>query len=404
MRLRIHAVAWTLLSIAACSASGNGGEPDRKADDSQNDASVVEPLPADDAGGPIEPDADRSLICGKTGFCETRLPVSDDGVPLSLRRVWAVAQNDVWSVTAEGYVLHYDGEAWKVDYRARHPLHSLWVSATSVWIGGDMGLLFRRSKDGEWSRIEPWHLRSIRAIYGSDDDDVWFATDTNSLDHFDGSAITNHSVNIPGLRITSVFGRPGSPIYAAGHVAFDLADPTELGTHPDRSYAFELSNSGIATLNESFNEKLGFVPVSGFVTGSVDPARTIFMVGTQRRRELDNANRVRERIYFAHCMLGAAGDPFIVVPTLPGILNSTQHGGVSQHANEMSFPGMNYKPSNIQLPLYMWQVVRWNGRELTFGTLPMGPTFPHRPIFGAHAGPDESWIVGEGFALKGPNP
>ncbi len=399
MRVRSYVVAGLLVAIAACSASGAVTEPKREVIEPQVDAGLVDAAPLEDAPASF-PDADRPLLCGDAGFCETRLPRTDEDLPLSLRSVWATAPNDVWSVSAEGFVLHHDGTSWTVDYRTHHALHSVWATSTSVWVGGETGLLFRRSATGEWSRIEPGHLAPIRSIYGTSDDDVWFTRDDGSVDHYDGSTMTNHAVDIPGLRITTVFGRPDFSTYAAGHV---LGELSELGTFPDRPYAFELAASGLSIVNEALAEKSGFVPISGFVSNSVNPERRIFLVGYERRRET-YFGVVRETFHFRHCLFGAGSAVDIAAPDVPGVLNAEEHGYVSRHVLEMSFPGLNYKATDIRIPLHMWQVARWDGQKLTFSSLAMAPGHQPSHIYGAHAGATESWLVGDGFALKGPNP
>ncbi len=402
MRASSCAMAAALLAIAACSASG-AGEPPSSHSATDEDAGVLDldagPL-EDAAPPPLDLDAERPLVCGDAGFCETRLPRSDLGVPLSVRGVWAVGPSDVWSVTAEGFVLHYDGTSWKTEYRANHVLDAVWATPTSVWVGGEAGLLFHRSSTGQWSREEPGHVARIRAIYGTNDSDVWFTRDAGSIDHFDGATLTNHPTNIPGLRITSVFGREGFGTYAAGHVPGGAA---EAGVVPDRPYVFELSDAGITVLSTSLTETTGFVPVSGFVTNSTMDDRRIFMAGYEHRL-VTSGGVVHDQFHFAHCLFGAASPIEIVKPAVPGVLAPASGGGVPTPVAEMRFPGLNYKATDIRLALHMWQVARWDGRGLAFASLAMGHSMPPATIFGAHAGATESWIVGDGFALKGPNP
>ena len=395
MRLRAVVVAATLLAIAACSASGSVEEP-KPDGDAGLEASVLEAGAPEDATPPgIDLDADRPLVCGDAGFCETTVPLSDLGAPLSFRAVWSIGANDVWSVTAEGWVLHYDGTSWRVDYRTNHELYAVWATPTSVWAGGEAGLLFRRNAAGDWSRLETEHVAPMRSIYGTSDSDVWFTRDGNAVDHFDGANLTRRAVDVPGLRITSVFGRLGTGTYALGHVLGELG---EGGTMQDEPHVFELANGDVTPFNAALPQSRGFVPLAGFVTNSVDPDRRIFMAGHVRRRGEDAV----ERNHFAHVLFGAASAVTIVTPPEPGLLDPP--GNVSHHVLGMSLPGLNYKANDIRVALHMWQVLRWNGQGLTSASLAMGREVPPAPIFGAHAGATESWIVGDGFALRGPNP
>ncbi len=412
MRCRLHRALAALLAIAAisaisaiaavsaiaaCSASGAVDDSRRDGGALREEAGLTEAGPPEDAGPGLDLDAERPLACGDAGFCETRVPSSDLGVPLSFRGVWVAGANDVWSVTAEGWVLHHDGTSWTVEHRVNHELYAVWATPTSVWAGGEAGLLFHRNAAGEWSRVEPGHAAPIRSIYGTSDSDVWFTRDGSALDHFDGKTISKRPVDVPGLRITTVFGRIDVGTYALGHV---LGQRGDAGTMLDEPHAFELADGGIAPFNPALPETRGFVPLAGFVTTSVDPDRRIFMAGYVRAR----ADGGPDRFHFAHVLFGGASAVTIVAPSEPGVLNPPQAGNVSHHVVDMILPGLNYKASDIRLPLHMWQVLRWNGQGLTSASLAMGRELPPARIFGAHAGATESWIVGEGFALKGANP
>ena len=398
MRAVAYAVAGLLAVIAACS-TGSADETELSIPP-QEDATAPGTAQSEDAGSDPDADAERPLVCGDAGFCETRLPRSDLGLPLSLRGVWVVAPNNVWTVTTEGYVLHHDGTTWTVEYRANHALHAVWASAASVWVGGERGLLFRRNAAGEWSRIAPGHVAPIRAIYGTSDSDVWFTRDGSALDHFDGAKLTKQSVDVPGLRITTVFGRKDFGTFAAGHVEGEL---TDAGTFADEPHAFELSGGNLSVVNPSLSEHPGFVPVSGFVTNSTNPDRKILMVGYERRHG-GTAVGMHEQLHFAHFMLGAANVIEIAKPDSPGVLNPTSDGDEARPVLEMLIPGLNYKASDIRLLLHMGQVVRWDGRSLTFHSLAMGYDVTPAPVFGAHTDGTESWVVGDGFALKGATP
>lgn len=402
MKRRTYFAVGLLLAIAACSASGSIEQPKGDAGGPTENVVSSEAGPSDDGGSTVDLDAERPLVCGDAGFCETKLPKSDLGLPLSLRSIFAVGANDVWSVSAEGFVLHYDGASWTVEYRANHELYAVWATPTGVWAGGERGLLFHRNAAGEWSHVDSGHTAPIRAIYGSSDSDVWFTRNDGALDHFDGTTVTKHPVDIPGLRITSVFGRPGIGMYALGHVGGELGDGGKMLEEP---HAFELAAGNVTPFNPSLPNRRGFVPVSGFVTTSVNPDRRIYMVGYERSYEVQPVTGLVEHFDFAHCVFGQASAIDVVKPDMPGLFPfANQRQDISRHVLEMNFPGLNYKATDIRLPLYMWQVLRWNGLELTSFSLAMGRDFPPTHIFAAHAGDTESWMVGDGFALKGANP
>ena len=269
-----------LIALVACAADGTTDAPPPNTDSGEgNDggAPISDGGPGDDADAPSVPDAERPLACGPTGMCETRLPTSDLGEPLSLRGVWVVASNDVWSVSAQGLVLHYDGTSWSTSHRANHPLYAVWGTATDVWAGGERGLLLHRSAGGKWTRVETGHVQPIRAIYGTSAGDVWFTGRAGAVDHFDGSQLTTLSPGIPELRITTVFGRPGFGTYAAGYVERPVNLDAYTADH--EPYVFELSPTTVSTFNASLTTRLSFVPVSGVATDHPDEDHRVLLLG-----------------------------------------------------------------------------------------------------------------------------
>ncbi len=401
MSYRTHVVAGLLVALAACSASGDALEPKPGAGGSEGDsgAPVADAGSPDDASPDVDLDAARPLECGDAGFCETRLPRSDFGVPLSLRSVWVVGSNDVWSVTVEGFVLHYDGAQWTIVHRVNHELYAVWATPTSVWVGGEGGLLFHRTAAGDWSRVEAGHLSPIRAIYGTGDDDVWFTRDGSAVDHFDGSSVTDYPIDVPGLRVTTVFGRPGFGTYAAGHVAGTLPGS---GIMPDQPYVFELSTSKISIFNTSLTTKTGFVPLSGAVTDSADESQRLFVAGYEHRRSIFGSV-VTEFFNFSYCSLGSSNMAVIQQPYDPGWLNRTAPYDPPPQVMASKFPMLVFNSADIRLPLKFGQVARWDGSALAIESLSMGK-LPPANIFGAHSHATDAWIVGDGFALKGATP
>ncbi len=394
MRHMPYAFVGLLLALGACSASSGVDEP---APDAGGTAGGSEPSDVD-AGSPQDaaPDTDsapeRPLICGDAGFCETKVPLSDVGLPLALRRVCAVGPNDAWSVTNEGYVLHYDGDRWNVEYRANHELYAVWATATSVWVGGEFGLLLHRSATGTWTRVEPGHVGAIRDIYGSADDDVWFPNPNQSVDHYDGTTLQNHPIDVPGLEITTVFGRPGAGTYAAGYVKGEVATedmlPFQSYVLPDRPYLFELSTTNITPMSPSFAERTGLKPVSGLVTDAPDEERKIFIVADQRMAMLISG--VRQEF--------AWGKYAFVGPN-----SATDIDGARGGLGSSDIPALMYGWNDIRFMFFVGKIVKFDVSrdEFTNDSLAMGYDFPARNISAAHLHSSAVWVVGNGFALKG---
>ena len=389
MRVMIYATAAILVAAAACSATGDvdapandtdagpGGEPAVAEAGPTDDAS-----PGDDAALDAGLDAERALVCGDAGFCETRLPRSDIGLPLSLRSVWAVDASQVWSVTAEGYILRYDGATWSIEHRANHELYAVWATSTDVWVGGEAGLLLHRSAAGAWTRVETNHVAPIHAVYGTSASDIWLTRDDASIDHFDGAALENRPVDVPGLRINVLFGTPELGVYAAGHVR----GPTlSSGLRDDRAHVFAVSTAGISPFNAALPLVSGFAPLSGAVQDAPDAGPNVFLLGYQT--------------YTSSSYLRSSS--FTESSPAPATLLTP-----SPTPEEIAhpIPILALTPDDTWVTRAMGLIHRWNGTTYTAMSLAMGYDVTPAPVFGAHSTSSDIWLVGDGFALRGPKP
>ena len=384
-----------LIALAACAADGAVDPPRETPSPDGGDGGTIvgEPEPTD-ASAPPDGDADAGvelpLVCGDAGFCETRIPTSKLGLPLSLQSVWMVAPNDVWSASAEGYVLHYDGTSWATAHQENRGLFAVWATASSVWAGGEGGSLFRRSSDGTWARFETGRLGTVRAIYGTNDDDVWFAFSDETVSHFDGTTLTNHPVDIPGLRITTVFGRPGVGVYAAGYVESRTLSE-ESGLYDHEPHLFELSPTEVVEFNPILPMLRGFAPLSGVVTDTPNEDQRISLV------MLTGNDSFGMGFHFA---LGSEN-----LGTVQALGNDALFFDVSgsplrpPHALFLPVWARNW--DDIYIPAQVGAILRWNETELTSTSLKMGQDFVPRSVFGIHGNATEAWLVGDGFALKG---
>ncbi len=407
----IHYAAAALLgAIAACTASG-----------AEDPATVVEA--AGDAGGTTSndggviedggretdaegaPDAERPLICGDAGYCETKLPTSDVGLPLSLQSVREVASNDVWSVTAEGFVLHYDGTSWTTELRVHHALSVVWATGTSVWVGGELGLLFNRNAAGEWRRVETGYTSGFRAITGTSDADVWFVREDGLLDHYDGTAVSPHPIDIPDLRITTVFSRPGLGTYAAGYVQ-GPSEVLTVGKPPNRfPYVLALSADGASIFNTALpgtTAVKGFVPVAADVTDAPDEKQRIFLFGYLYTY---NSYTKHFDLDARYMTLGTASTIKLNTLQVPnGRLRRTATESDRPPRHEVWARDWNHVFVPVSEPYVYIHLIRWDGASMTAGSLAMGHDFVPRGIFGIHGNGTDSWLVGDGFALKGSTP
>lgn len=398
MKYRTYAGIGLLILLAACSATGNVDEPAEDAFDPREDAAapIADSGASEDAAPSVDGDAERPLVCGDAGFCETRLPKSDHGEPLSLRRVWVVGSKDVWSLTLEGHVLHYDGTAWTIAYRANHELYAVWATPTSVWVGGEAGLLLHRDAAGAWSRVETGHLAPIRGIYGTGDSDVWF-TSQGGVDHFDGTKLKNYPIDVPGLEVTAVFGRQGFGTYAAGYVKGAI--PNGGISFADQPYIFALSTTTISVFNTALSEQRDFAPLSGFVSDAPDDSRRVFLFGYQRVR-LDLGNGMLDGRMVKVAFVGGGG---------PAAVNTLFNVEVpARLKTDWGLPILMDRWNEIRFLPNIGGIVRWDGASpfsgFTKESLAMGYALPSMTIFGAHRHASDVWVVGDGFALKGATP
>jgi len=393
---RVACASIALLAACATNSVGNDWsdeEPDPQpvpvdAGPSTSDAST-------DAGVPESPDAERPLVCGKTEFCETRLPLADDGMPLSLRSVWAVSSSDVWSVSVEGFVLHWDGATWTTAFRTPHALYAVWATATDVWAGGERGLLFHRTADGSWSFVETGHVKDIRGIYGLAADDVWFGHD-GAVDHYDGSTLTTYPLPVPDLQFRSVFGRAGFGTYALYGDGCTYCGASSTG----RALVFELLPGQITDYNPAVSSKWGFFPMSAVVSDDPDEGRRIFMFGYTKAS--NNLGWNYQYTYF-----GKSSTNYVLQ-----VLRTPLNQG-------MTLTDPRQKGLPLQLPMPSWDVAgtdvrvhpavgvayhRSGGNFVLLPAVDMGYDFVPTTLFAVHGDSAKTWLVGDGFALEGPTP
>ena len=79
-----------------------------------------------------------------------------------LNKIYGASLSDIWAVSAEGRVLHWDGAQWRVEplpdtLGTGLVLNDIWADDTEVWAVGtdanNQGLLLRRQA-GSWSMVE----------------------------------------------------------------------------------------------------------------------------------------------------------------------------------------------------------------------------------------------------------
>ncbi|AKU98172.1 hypothetical protein AKJ09_04836 [Labilithrix luteola] len=387
----------SLIVLGACATNSATEEPAPAPDTSvASDAGLTDDATPNDGGArDVNLDAERSLVCGKTGFCETKIPTSDIGEPLSLRAVWVASSNDVWTVSAEGFILHWDGTSWTTSYRAAHALYAVWGSATDVWAAGERGLLLHStsaSNNGAWTRVETGHTKDIRGIYGSAPDDVWFGYD-GAVEHFDGSTLTSYDLGNPALRARTLFGRAGYGTYALYDVP---CSPCNFGPI-SRTLIFELVPDQIAEVNSAADRQLGIFPTSAVVTDAPDDEHRFFVFGYQA---------IGKAWYFAYANFGKVALPPVPIPWVRDVSGKESRIG---DINGNTYPPppnlVSWAKSGVDVRVQSAIGVanRWDGTDLVAApAIDMGFDFVPRQLNAIHGNDTDTWLVGDGFALKGP--
>src|SRR5262245_51810200 len=90
-----------------------------------------------------------------------------------LNAIWSFSSHDVWAAGGAGAVLHYDGQAWRVEQTpVCEDLHGIWgTSATNLWAVGEQGRIVRRTSNG-WKIVESGTCEYLSAVWGAGSD-VW---------------------------------------------------------------------------------------------------------------------------------------------------------------------------------------------------------------------------------------
>ncbi len=151
-----------------------------------------------------------------------------DSPILALHSVFAISATDAWVAAGGGRLFHFDGLDWKlVDAGSpeRGPVRAVWGSApNAVWIGGEFGfanpdLYFWDGRGFVFARqsgsgVPP---NKVRALWGTGANDVW-VVGTDDISHWNGAKwelarIPNRPVDRP---FAAVWGSGPNDVWAVG--------------------------------------------------------------------------------------------------------------------------------------------------------------------------------------------
>jgi hypothetical protein len=110
----------------------------------------------------------------------------------SLTGVSASGPNDVWATGAQYTMKHWDGTSWsdgglpELGAGDAEALECVWVDdAQHAWAGGTLGIYFALDA-GHWI-MSGSGLNPVRAVWGTAPDDIWFSNYQTAMVHYDGT-------------------------------------------------------------------------------------------------------------------------------------------------------------------------------------------------------------------------
>lgn len=142
----------------------------------------------------------------------TRFAVSD---------IWGASDTDVFAVSEEGAIYHYDGTQWELQLHLNQGMYSVWGSGNNLaFVAGANGIVFQRL-DGVWSQSACPTSKNLHDLWGSSDTSVYAVGDSGTILQWTGSAnaMTGcwEKMQCPvGDSLYSIWGSSETDIYAVG--------------------------------------------------------------------------------------------------------------------------------------------------------------------------------------------
>ncbi len=162
--LGVTAVVTVLAGFAACAnAEGDPATPELDFDAGMEDSPIPTPTGDDVEGGSSNEDAgaradgstdvEAGLPACTVDWCDTALPIPDGG-SLRLMDVWVGSSTNVWTVSAEGKVLRWDGTTWSVVWSTDKTLYGVWGDQDgTIWVVGAAGTIFRGPNGANFTAV-----------------------------------------------------------------------------------------------------------------------------------------------------------------------------------------------------------------------------------------------------------
>ena len=116
--------------------------------------------------------------------------------------IWGRGPDDIYAVGRSRAIWHYDGREWdKADLSdlaiSRSSFKAVWGTASRVYVGASTGRTILVHDGSRWRSVEPGLSsdRTIEAISGTSDSDVYAVAATGTVVHFDGRQWAIDTVN-----------------------------------------------------------------------------------------------------------------------------------------------------------------------------------------------------------------
>jgi len=242
-------VAYRLVMIGGeASACGcHGGGP------AQLDSGRGDALGFADSGGVLDSTSDGGSTAQeecRDGWCW--MYPTPQGNPLTA--ITGFSPTDVWTIGRLGTIEHYDGTNWTESSlpspKNQLLLHLFGVATDDLWAVGD-GLFHW---DGHtWKEIDT--LETIFAIGGDNSADMWLATSSNAVAHWDGTALTPRTAPAISGQLLG-FWASGTDVYtvsSSGGIAKWLGSSWGVidgGSHSGNAAAFVSPTQVVLAAND----------------------------------------------------------------------------------------------------------------------------------------------------------
>jgi hypothetical protein len=126
------------------------------------------------------------------------------------------------AVGEAGTVLHFDGADWSASTQSPNHLFDVWgAGVDDVYAVGSSGTVLHYDGVG-WSPVGPGGAHGFLDVWGASGTDVYVVGNRAGdeaegiIHHFDGVAWTEVYRDANDVRLSSVYGLPGTPVFAGG--------------------------------------------------------------------------------------------------------------------------------------------------------------------------------------------